>query len=67
MSYIYFVSYFGVTTTGSWFYGNSDRKMNKKINSIDDVRALEDVIKKKIGAQVTSVSILNYSLLRFER
>jgi hypothetical protein len=67
MSYIYFVSYVGATTTGSWFYGNCDLKMNKEIDSINDVRALETGIKKETGVQGASITVLNYSLLRFER
>ncbi len=60
MKYIYFIAYFMKTKNGFGF-GNVNITRNKKINNIEEIRDIEEIIKD--DCKLETVSIMNYKLL----
>ena len=64
MGYLYFVSYITFEET-RWGFGNMELAIDKKVDGIEGVRKLEELIKNIIdGDENTSIVILNYKVLR---
>lgn len=64
-TYIYFVSYIAVTGTRSG-YGRNEVPISGPIESIEDIRAIEQYLKKVMNMPDSEIMVQHYQILRVE-
>lgn len=68
--YLYFISYHAIAENGSSLFGNSDIRLDNKIDNVDIIRNIEKdlkvLLKKESHLEIKNVVVLSEKLLKEE-